>query len=66
MVNRPSIGTLEILYVGRKIKIKTTETSLVVQWLRLRASTAGGTGSVPGWGTKISHAVWGSEKNLKI
>ena len=26
------------------------------QWLRLRASTAGGTGSIPGRGTKILHA----------
>ena len=32
-------------------------TSLVVQWLRLRASTAGGTGLIPGWGTKIPHAT---------
>ena len=31
-------------------------TSLVVQWLGLRASTAGDTGSIPGWGTKIPHA----------
>ena len=29
----------------------------MVQWLRLRASTAGGTGSIPGWGTKILHAA---------
>ena len=29
---------------------------LVVQWLRLHASTAGGTGSVPGRGVKILHA----------
>ena len=29
-----------------------TGTSLVVQWLRLRASTAGGMGSIPGGGTK--------------
>ena len=27
----------------------------MVQRLRLRASTAGGTGSSPGWGTKILH-----------
>ena len=27
--------------------------SLAVQWLGLRTSTAGGTGSIPGWGTKI-------------
>ena len=29
----------------------------VVQWLRLWASNAGGTGSIPGWGTKIPHAT---------
>ena len=32
-------------------------TYLVVQWLRLCASTAGFMGSVPGWGIKILHAV---------
>ena len=32
-------------------------TSLVVQWLTLCASTTGGTGSIPGRGTKISHAT---------
>ena len=30
--------------------------SLAVQWLGLRASTAGGMGSIPGWGTKIPQA----------
>ena len=25
---------------------------MVVQWLRLRASDAGGPGSIPGWGTR--------------
>ena len=33
-------------------------TSLVVQWLRLCASTAGGTGLIPGQETKTLHAVW--------
>ena len=33
-------------------------TSLVAQWLRLRASTAGGTGLIPGQETKTLHAVW--------
>ena len=33
-----------------------TGTSLTVQWLRLRASTAGGESSIPGRGTKIPHA----------
>ena len=32
-------------------------TSLVVQWLQLRASNAGGKGLIPGQGTKIPHAV---------
>ena len=33
------------------------KTSLGVQWLRLLVSKAGGIGSIPGCGTKISHAV---------
>ena len=32
------------------------QTSLAVQWLRLQASTAGGSGSIPGQVTKI-HSV---------
>lgn len=32
-------------------------TSLVAQWVRLQASTAGGTASVCVWGTKIPHAA---------
>ena len=32
-------------------------TSLVIQWVRLYASTAGGMGLIPGWGTKIPHAM---------
>ena len=32
-------------------------TSLAVQWLRLRTSSAGGSGLIPGRGTKIPHAV---------
>ena len=43
---------------------KTTGTSLVVLWLRLRASTAGGMGSIPGWGTKIPHAKQRGKKNV--
>ena len=33
-------------------------TSLMVQWLGLHVSNAGGAGSIPGQGTKISHASW--------
>ena len=36
-------------------------TSLEVQWLGLCASTAGGTGSIPGWEAKIPHAAWCSQ-----
>ena len=42
-------------------------TSLVVQWLGLHTSNAGGVGLIPGHGTKIQHAVWcGQKKNDKI
>ena len=39
----------------------------MVQWLRCGASTAGGTGSIPGWGTKIPNAkqVQKINKNFK-
>ena len=37
----------------------------MVQWLRLCASNAEGTDSIPGWGTKIPHAVWYSKKKKK-
>ena len=30
---------------------------MAVQWLRLCAPNAGGTGLIPGWGTKIPHAI---------
>ena len=39
--------------------------SLVGQWLGLRASTAGGTGSIPGQGTKIPHATQCGQKFFK-
>ena len=42
-----------------------TGTSLVVQWLRLCTSTAGGMGSIPGRGTKIPHATWHGLKKKK-
>ena len=40
-------------------------TSLEVQWLRLSASTAGGTGSIPDRGTKIPQAAWRGQNNKK-
>ena len=41
-------------------------TSLAVQWLRLRASTAEGAGSIPSQGPKIPHAKGQSQKKKKI
>ena len=38
-------------------------TSLAVQWLGLHASTAAGTGSIPGRGTKIPQAGWRGQKH---
>ena len=43
----------------------TLGTSLLVQWLRLCASSVGGPGSNPGQGTKISHAAQHSQKIKK-
>ena len=37
--------------------------SLAVQWLRLCAPNAGGTGLIPGWGTKIPHAALCDQNN---
>ena len=39
--------------------------SLAVQWLGFCASTAGGTGSIPGWGTKILQAERHGQKKKK-
>ena len=39
--------------------------SLAVQWLGLRASTARGSGSIPGWETKIPQAAQCSQKKKK-
>ena len=43
-------------------KLSERGTSLVVQWLRLYASTAGGTGSIPCQGTKILHVACQGQK----
>ena len=41
---------------------KISDISLVVQWLRFKTSTVGSVGLILGWGTKILHAVWYSQK----
>ena len=42
-----------------------TGTSLAIQWLRLHASTAGGTGSIPGCGINNPQAMWYGKKKKK-
>ena len=37
-------------------------TSLAVQWLRICASTAGHTGSIPGQGSSTCHVMWPKNK----
>ena len=56
------IGIWKLLTPGNK---NWTRNSLAVQWLGLRASTAGGMGSIPGWGTKNPQAVRCGQKKKK-
>ena len=51
---------LKVELLGHRVKVCLSSlegTSLPVQWLGLRASTAGGAGSIPGRGTRMPHAV---------
>ena len=41
------------------------ETSRAVQWLRLHASNPKDPSLLPGWGTKIPHAIWQGQKRKK-
>ena len=58
----------KIFSFGRRLSLvesninNNSGNSPAVQWLRLHASTAGSMGSIPGWGTKISHATWHGQK----
>ena len=51
------ISAIKKIYIG---------TSLVVQWLRLCTSTAGGAGLIPGQGTVIPSAVHCGQKKKKV
>ena len=44
---------------------RSSWTSLVVQWLGLQVSNAGGKGSIPGLGTNIPHVAWHGQKKKK-
>ena len=49
--------------VGHLPLTSSESTSLAVQWLRLRASAAGGAGSIPGQEARIPHALGLGQKN---
>ena len=49
-------------WIRRFLKKTHLGTFLAVQWWRHCVSTAGDMGSIPGWGTKILHAVWSGQK----
>ena len=56
-------GTQTTVTRKHNLSIKTSVgTSLAVQWLRLLALNAGGTGSIPGQGTKIWHFTSRSQR----
>ena len=52
-------------HAQESVKKQSSGSSLVVQWLRLCASSAGGVGSIPGQGAKIPHAT-GYGQKLKV
>ena len=62
---RNDFGYFEHAQYSLLLKLGILGTSLVVQWLRLHASNAGGMGLTPGRGTKITHAVWHGQKKKK-
>ena len=47
------------------INIKSAWDFLAVQWLRLQVSNAGGSGLIPGWGTKSPPTCHMAKKNVK-
>ena len=55
-----------LTYNKLKLKDRGTGTSLVIQWLRLHASTAGDTGSIPGWETKILNVMLPHQKKKRF
>ena len=57
-------GIMRISSLGMQ-KLMINGNSLVVQWLGLHASTAGGMGSIPHPGSKISHVTWHGQKEEK-
>ena len=66
-INLPNIAFSKIRFsrLQSSEQIQHKAISLVVQWLRLQASTAEATSLIPGWGTKIPicHVSWPKKRN---
>ena len=63
--SRRITNTSRVNFQASLIKTQKTGTSVMLQWLRLRACTAGGTGLILGQGTKIPHAGPARKQNRK-
>ena len=46
-------------------EVHNSGTSLAVQWLKLPLPVQGGVSSIPGQGTKILHALWPKNQNIR-
>ena len=65
LTTRPPEKSLLSHFEGPSLRKTSLRTSLVVQWLELCASSAGGLSSILGWGTKIPQAVRCGQKKKK-
>ena len=66
LYKRKKYGKLDFIKIKISIHQSTClGTSLAVQWLRRHTPNAGGTGSIPGQGTKIPNASWCGQKKKK-
>ena len=62
---RPPVFTPDNVAARELIQgLEELGTFLAIQLLRFRASSAGGTGLIPGHRTKIPHVVWCNQRNL--
>ena len=68
MFTEPKTNVFEIcpqIFLYFLFKKVNSGNSLAVQWLEIHAFTAEGTGSIPGWGTKIPQDTRRSQKKKK-
>ena len=57
VTHKQKMNCFKTFYYGAYLKHFIMGNSLVVQWFGLWASTAGGKGLIPGWGTQIPQAA---------